>query len=47
MTRFSRTNTRSKQAMDTPLLAFVDADIISGQDEIAREQLLNKHMSVR
>jgi hypothetical protein len=41
MTRFSRKDARSKQTTDTPLLAFVDADIISGQDEIAREQLLN------
>ncbi|GEM_PF-430891 len=27
--------------LKSPLLAFVDADIVSGKDEIAREQLLN------
>lgn len=41
MTRFVRTSPRSKQTTETPLLAFVDADIMSGRDEIAREQLLN------
>jgi hypothetical protein len=38
-------NRRSKEqrhaALPSPLLAFVDADIASGKDEIAREQLLN------
>lgn len=34
-------------AVVSPMLAFVDADIISGQDEIAREQLLNNLRNYR
>jgi len=33
--------TTSQIARTMPVLAFVDADIVSGQDELAREQLLN------
>lgn len=33
---------QENQAPAPPMLAFIDADITSGKDEIAREQLLNK-----
>ncbi len=32
----------ARETTSSPMLVFVDADIISGRDEIAREQLLNK-----
>jgi hypothetical protein len=36
-----------RQTVASPLLVFVDAEIISGQDEIAREQLLKNLRSYR
>ncbi|MEM7131382.1 MAG: hypothetical protein AAF702_34025 [Chloroflexota bacterium] len=36
------TNLRKGPKQSQPLLAFVDADIVSGKDEVAREELLEK-----
>jgi hypothetical protein len=37
----SRESSDSQQHRNSPMLAFVDVEILSGKDEIAREQLLN------
>ena len=41
----SLTPSETRSQRSTTALAFVDADIVSGKDEVAREQLLNNLMS--
>ena len=45
MNRTSTPASRDEQAQRyvQPVLAFIDADITSGKDEIAREELLTRH----
>jgi hypothetical protein len=43
----SRESSDSQQHRNSPMLAFVDVEILSGKDEIAREQLLNNLRNYR